>query len=180
MLTWRMFQPLLVVAAAALAVLVGPTPTASAAAKLFGQGPCGFGDGPCLSSTGGLPVSFRSFTFNAPSKGKAEVTFHGTLYCANGGGGNTVDFTTQINAGSETTPSAAGPGGLRQAEVIINGQSKTFNLASTRGITLTKAGNVTVVMRVKINRFDASISCFLYNAAIQRGIHPVAPPCAAS
>ena len=124
-------------------------------------------------------MSFRSFTFNAPSKGKAEVTFHGTLYCANGGGGNTVDFTTQINTGSETTPSAAGPGGLRQAEVIITGQSKTFNLASTRVITLTKAGNVTVVMRVKINRFDATISCFLYNAAFSAALS-LATPCAAS
>jgi len=119
-----------------------------------------------------MPFSLRSFTFNAPSKGKAEVTFHGSLYCANADNGKTVDFTTQITTANESAARAAGPGGMRQAETFTNNQSTTFNLASTRVLTLTKAGNVTVDFRAKSNRFDAGITCFLYNAAFSVNFVP--------
>jgi hypothetical protein len=143
-----------------------------AATEITTQAPCVNGGGYCVffdSNASTIPV-IRSFTFNAPRKGTAAVSFHGSLYC-----GNTVntvqviDLVSQIVTRSTATPSASGPGGLRQAVVLtqapIQGSRDSFNLASTRVFPISGAGSRTYHFKIEKLRMDNYSYCYVYNAA---------------
>jgi hypothetical protein len=146
---------------------------ADAAANIVSQPPCTSGSGYCLQFQAGNPIPvIRSINFNAPSAGKAAVTFHGSMVCSNGSvTDKVVDFATQIVFRSTDTPVVDGPGGMRQAIVLKDSSDHTFNttdslnLASTRYVTFTAAGRRTFYFKIVPLRMDASTSCVVYNAA---------------
>lgn len=107
--------------AIAVGVLLLAAP-ASAALIRF-QAPCGAANDPCLGVAFNepLPKSIRSFSFRAPSAGRAVVTFHGSTTCFYNGtpGGGVVDIVTQIGTDPNATPTAGAPGGLRHQIRIL-------------------------------------------------------------
>jgi hypothetical protein len=112
-----------------------------------------------------IPV-IRSFQFNAPSKGTAAVSFHGSLVCANQNvpGDRVVDFETQIVGAPGAEPNMKGPGGLRLAARLLFGTSDTFNLASTRVVSIPAAGARTLYFKIAPRQMDTNTYCLVYNA----------------
>lgn len=160
----------------ALVLLLGGTPVmapgaASAAAQIKTQEPCTNGGDNCFNFGVGIvglgQFDLRSFTYKAPSKGSAEVSFHGSLLCAADPGSvfKVVDLVTQITNSTTGTIGAGLPGGLRQAMVLAPNTSNTFNLASTRVFTFKAAGSQTYHYRVRPLRIDGGTNCYVYNAA---------------
>lgn len=142
---------------------------ASAAAVIKSQAPCTNGGDDCFNFGSGIVglgnFDMRSFSFTAPSKGSASVTFHGSLLCGVPPGiAKVVDLVTQIT-NSASTAMENGPGGMRQAAVILGNTSQTFNLASTRVFTFSKAGTQTFHFRVRPLRIDSGANCYIFNAA---------------
>ncbi|HMR30658.1 MAG TPA: hypothetical protein PKA13_02225 [Geminicoccaceae bacterium] len=143
---------------------------ASAAAVIKSQSPCTNGGDTCFNFGSGIVglgnFSIRTFSFTAPSKGSASVTFHGSLLCGVPAGTNAkvVDLVTQIT-NSASTAQQQGPGGMRQAAVILSNTSQTFNLASTRVFTFNAKGTQTFQFRVRPLRIDSGVNCYIYNAA---------------
>lgn len=143
---------------------------ASAAALIKSQAPCTNGGDTCFNfgvgSVGLGNFDIRSFAFTAPSKGSASVTFHGSLLCAAppGTSAKVVDLVTQIT-NSASAAQQQGPGGMRQAAVILANTSQTFNLASTRVFTFNAKGTQTFRFRVRPLRIDSGANCYIYNAA---------------
>jgi hypothetical protein len=143
---------------------------ASAAAVIKSQPPCTNGGDNCFNFGSGIVglgnFDIRAFSFAAPSKGSASVTFHGSLLCGvpPGPTAKVVDLVTQIT-NSLSAASQSGPGGMRQAAVIFPNTSQTFNLASTRVFTFNAAGTQTFRFRVRPLRIDAGANCYIYNAA---------------
>jgi hypothetical protein len=142
-----------------------------AAAVIKTQPPCDSGNGNCFNFGVGIvglgQFDIRDFTFKAPSKGTAQVSFHGSLLCSAdlSAGSKVVDLVTQIVNSGSATASPGGAGGLRQALVIPPNTSDTLNLASTRVFTFSGAGSQTFRYRVRPLRIDAGSNCFIYNAA---------------
>ena len=146
---------------------------ASAAPLIQTQNPCVDPEtGECLQFSGGpaltIPI-IRTFKFNAPSAGTAEVTFHGSMLCANSGSiMQVVDVITQIVIGNAPSSDWNGPGALRLAQTIEpntpNDKSDTFNLASTRVITIPAAGVRKFSFKMTPLRVDDHITCFVFNA----------------
>src|SRR3954467_3715147 len=132
------------------------------------QPPCSVGSGrECTNFGSGIVglghFSVRDFTFKAPSKGNAEVSFHGSLLCADTtAASKVVDLVTQI---TNSADAAAQPDGLRQATVLAPNTSQTLNLASTRVVAFKAAGSQTFHLDVRPLRIDAGADCSLYNAA---------------
>lgn len=157
------------VAAVAIAGFAG---AASAAAVIKSQAPCNTGSGgSCFNFGVGIvglgQFDIRSFAFKAPSKGTAEVTFHGSLLCAAETSQPTtvVDLVTQIVNSPSATASPGGPGGMRQAVVLRPSTSDSLNLASTRVFTFNAAGTQTYSFRVRPLRIDSGANCYIYSAA---------------
>jgi hypothetical protein len=143
---------------------------ASAAALIQTQSPCNNGGDACFNfgvGIGGGQFDIRAMTFTAPSKGRADVSFHGSVVCgaANTPGNKVVDLVTQITNSASAIAAPNLPGGLRQATVLAPNTSQTLNLASTRVITFPAAGTQTFRFRVRPLRIDAGTNCFIYNAA---------------
>ena len=144
---------------------------ASAAAQIRTQEPCTNGGDNCFNFGVGIvglgQFDLRSFTYKAPSKGNAEVSFHGSLLCAAEPGSTykVVDLVTQITNTTAGTIGPGLPGGLRQAMVLAPNTSNTFNLASTRMFTIKAAGAQTYRYRVRPLRIDSGSNCYVYNAA---------------
>lgn len=170
------FRELFLVTAAVgllcLSSLVGAAP-AAAAALMKTQAPCTTATNYCLSFAAGDPIPvIRSISFTAPDAGSAQVTFHGSLYCANTGSiaDKVVDLATQIVNDRKATPDPNGPGGLRHAIVLkdttqnAQNTSDTFNLASTRVLALSP-GSHKFYFKIASLRMDAGTTCFVYNAA---------------
>lgn len=168
MTRFRTIGLLLLLLLGALSLAASP---ASAAAKIATQSPCTNGGDNCFNfgagSAGLSYLEFRAFTFSAPSKGTAQVTFHGSLLCAasNTAGNKVVDIETQIVNSSGAIPSANQPGGLRLATVLAPNTSQTLSLASTRVFSVTGSGNQTYRFRSKARRIDSGTNCYIYNAA---------------
>ncbi len=126
----------------------------------------------CLTftNTGPIPV-LRALRFTAPSAGKAAVTFHGALFCANFHltNASVVDLASQIVTDANAVATIQGPGGLRHAIRFEPGtpfaKSDTFNLASTRVVNFAAAGSKTFYMKLASLRMDEATSCFVFNAA---------------
>lgn len=144
--------------------------SASAAAVIKSQAPCTNGGDVCFNFGIGIVglgnFDIRTFAFSAPSKGSASVTFHGSLLCAApvGSVSKVVDLVTQIT-NSTAAAQQQGPGGMRQAVVILPNTSQTFNLTSTRVFTINGAGTQTYRFRVRPLRIDSGANCYIYNAA---------------
>lgn len=140
------------------------------AATIKTQPPCGSGEASCgsFSSNTAQQFDIRTFTFKAPSKGAAEVTFHGSLICANETSNQkTVALVTQIVNAAAATASPGEPGGLRHALLLqpIVYASDTLNLTSTRVVSFGAAGSQTFRYRVRVVFMDPGITCDIYNAA---------------
>jgi hypothetical protein len=155
----------------------GLSDAALAAAVIKTQAPCTAGGGlwcvtfDSFSST--IPV-IRSFSFNAPSKGTAAVTFHGSILCGSifdYSHPDVIDLVSQIVTTSDATPSASGPGGLRLAVVVppvwstLSGSIDSFNLASTRVFTIAAAGAKTYYFKIAKLRMDGESYCVVSNGA---------------
>jgi hypothetical protein len=104
------------------------------------------------------------------------VTFHGELVCSvfsTAFSPRVVDLVSQIVTASNATPSATLAGGLRHAfvftppipNVIYTGYTTSFNLASTRVVAVTSAGNKNFYFKIARQRMDVGTSCVVYNAA---------------
>jgi hypothetical protein len=141
----------------------------ASAATIFKQGPCRHDNEFCrgLISTVTSTQNFRSFTFEAPGPGQAEVSFQGTAVCNNDA--NTpqqVDFLTQIALRNLDEPLINGPGGLRHVAWLFPSGLLTehsFNLASTRSINVRRAGPTTVNFLVRQQAMGPDIICLFYN-----------------
>ena len=144
--------------------------TASAAATIVAQQPCNANTNEFCSyvtSNTQFPMILSSLTFNAPSAGRAEVSFHGTMYCANESTRSAVvDLVTQILT-KPATPVINGPGGARYATRLAAvenpGDSTTFNLASTRGVAVNAAGTQIFAFGVTQQQIDSQTICYFYN-----------------
>lgn len=159
--------------AACLTGLIGFVDAASAAV-IKTQPPCGTVDKYCLVFSGGdeIPV-VQSFTFNAPSAGKAAVSFHGSLVCDNiTFVDKVVDFVTQIVTSASSVPVMNGPGAMRLSAVLKNQlghelklSTDSFNLASTRVFDIGAAGAKTFYFKIKPVRMDPITACRVYSGA---------------
>ena len=148
--------------------------TASAAALIQTQKPCVSASGFCLSFSApgnAIPI-IRSIAFTAATTGTAEVTFHGSLYCANTSGtisDKVVDVVTQIVDRINSTVDPNGPGSLRLAVVLKDTQqnaqntSETFNLATARVLVLSP-GTYKFSFKIAALRMDPGTTCYVYNA----------------
>lgn len=163
-----------------LSVAIGSLCTTAVMAQpvIRTQAPCplavpgGTGAGAyCFSFAPGDPIPIvRAFPFNAPSAGKGSLTFHGTMSCSSF---NTTtyavtDFVSQIVTDVNAVPDVKGPGGLRHGVVLLPnsvGNTDTFNLASTRVISIPAAGPRTFYFKLAPLRMDANTRCYVYNAA---------------
>jgi hypothetical protein len=135
------------------------------------QAPCTTAPGWCLRFTGAaVPPVLRSLTFNAPTAGVAVATFHGSLNCVNTGTARaTIDLVSQIVDSAAAPALQNGPGGLRHLTLLPpqslgQNSAATFNLASTRALSVAAAGSKTFTFKLRRVRMDPGTSCYLYNA----------------
>jgi hypothetical protein len=76
---------------------------------------------------------------------------------------------------SIVAPDPNGPGGLRLAELLPSttlAPSDTFNLASTRVVTIPAAGARRFFFKISAFRMDEFIACFVYNAVFSVSFVP--------
>lgn len=165
----RIFRTAAILGSLVACALAVPAGTAAAAAVIRSQTPCAGLNGICIYFARNIPVQLdlRSFKFTAPSKGSAEVSFHGSMVCDGDStpGNKVVDLATQIVNSTTAIATPQEPGGLRQALVISPITSDTLNLASTRVFTFNAAGSQTYYYRMRPLRIDAGVACSVYNAA---------------
>jgi len=80
-----------------------------------------------------------------------------------------VDLAAQIVTAGPAVPDPNGPGGLRLAEAFAAPKtialSDTFNLASTRVVTIPAAGAHKFLFKISVLRMDPQTACYVYNAA---------------
>lgn len=150
----------------------------SAVTFMATQAPCS----PEMNCSGFVPsstvVEVRSFTFNAPGKGIAQVFFNGSMSCGNYEKrfAVVVDLQSQIVNLPNAQPSYNGPSGLRLATVLENANEipyigfiqpefDSFDLASTRMFKVTAAGSQTYRFKIGKLRMDAGSLCSISNAA---------------
>ena len=152
------------------ALTIGPD-DAFAAALIRSQAPCSqdASSGACFvfaSYITGVTNSFQTFSFSAPSRGSASVTFHGSAVCSatTAPGNKVVDIVTQIT-NALSNPSQGGAGGMRQAMVLQPNTSDTFNFTSPRVFTINAKGTQTYRFRVRGLRVDNGLTCYAYNMA---------------
>ena len=164
----------LVSCGAVVCAMIFGTLQVSAGAMVRTQTPCVDKTlGYCLAFFGPSPTIpvIRAFNFNAPSAGTAEVIFHGSLFCSNHSVGveEVVDLAAQIVTAGSAVPDPNGPGGLRLAEAFAAPKtitlSDTFNLASTRVVTIPAAGAKKFLFKISVLRMDPQTACYVYNAA---------------
>ena len=133
--------------------------------KLQQQQPCA---GICkqLTFETQFPLTVRSFTFNAPSKGRALVHFHGSIVCS-GAAGYGFNLNSQITDASNANPNSVGPGGLKLfGRADDSAGEMPFNLASNR-VFAVEEGNNTFFFRIGGGGLplNPGTQCFIYNAS---------------
>ncbi|MFO1036335.1 MAG: hypothetical protein U1E45_05790 [Geminicoccaceae bacterium] len=147
------------------------------AAKVISQTPC---SGTCAEFyvSGGTATripTIASFSFDAPARSTALVTFNGSAFCNLSAEAfhGVVDLVSQITTGT-AAPSQAGPGGARHTMVLTNPSldllnflpdTVPLNVAATRAITYATAGRKTVYFKVARLRMDDGTSCAFTNTA---------------
>ncbi|MEJ8571951.1 hypothetical protein [Microbaculum marinum] len=149
-------------AAGASAVAAG----VSAAELVKTQPPC---PGVCVSmGAGDTTVVARKISFDAPRKGTAVVTFHGTLYCLSNRALQT-NFIIYSQIVIKGAPDPEGPSGLSFIESVepYDGNSRTvsFNLASTRVYNVGKPGKRTYQFKLAPFGMPADAGCSVYSGA---------------
>lgn len=151
-----------------LFAVMGFATGSASAANVFNQAPCVPGpDCGTLLVGGPDPRTVRSYVFNAPRAGHAEVHFTGSLVCTSDESqGKTVAFDTQITGGI-TAPVIGSPSALRHSGFLpaVSGSTLTFNLASSRAIQVAAAGPVRIFFMLGVNEIDSDMSCAFYNNA---------------
>jgi hypothetical protein len=152
---------------ASFAGFAGLAVPAQAKAVIKTQTPCTTSQGYCLQilPTGTIPT-IRSFQFTAPSKGTAEVTFHGSLVCTFANplaGAAVVDLVSQIVLTAASVPDVNGPGALRHAGTLLP-STISFNLASTRVFNIPAAGTKTYHFRIARQQMGANSACVVHTA----------------
>jgi hypothetical protein len=161
----------LLVFAAFLCFITGP----ALAAGFLTQKPCDPGAGFCkfISPASAIPT-IRKIAFKAPGKGKANVSFNGSLVCeTDGAAPRIVDFASQITDVGNATADPAGPGGLRHTtQFDVNQQTATMNLASSRLFNISGAGKNKFFFRLTALQFDTNTSCYIYNAVFTVDFKP--------
>jgi hypothetical protein len=117
----------------------------------------------CVTLVSNGTVTARSFTFNAPRRGTAIVSFQGTLYCLNNNPSTVVLGIESQIVQNDAEPSAAGPSGLdyQQALPPFNGASSTdsFNLSSTRVFGINGPGPRTYQFNLASLSIPANAGC---------------------
>jgi hypothetical protein len=139
---------------------------ASAATLMRTQAPCAVNTH-CVTFPfeGAIPL-VRTFFFDAPSRGVAQVFFHGSLFCDSGPAASNVVLDGQIVTNTGTVPNASGPGGQRYAISLgAASRSDTFGLTATRDFVIPAAGRHNYYFKlVRIQMHEGS-RCWVYNAA---------------
>jgi len=116
-----------------------------------------------------IPV-LRTFEFNAPSPGRAQVTFHGTMMCGNSETARRFfQFVSQIVRNPSAFANSTGPGGLSHDDSLEAasggiGPRQFFNLASTRVFRIRAAGQQVFHFKLDKLRMDSGIECLGFNA----------------
>jgi hypothetical protein len=156
------------------AAVFASTP-ASAVALIQTQPPCTTAGGACMSFSGTdtIPTLIRSIAFSAPSKGKAAVSFTGSMFCQNNDSelSRVLDFVTGITLNQGAVPTLSDSGALRQAmrlAPLFTGtvqMSATFNLASTRVFAVPAAGVQNYFFKLNTLRMDSTTACTIYDAS---------------
>jgi hypothetical protein len=150
-----------------------------AATVLSTQPPCTNSEGYCKAFFYNYDVPIiRSFTFNAPGPGVAQVFFNGSVQCSNLERNflAVVDLQSQIVTSTGAQPNANAPSGLRLATVLEDAdvlpyvnvtvpKFDSFDLASTRMFAISKAGNQTYHFKIGKLRIDPIVFCVVYNAS---------------
>lgn len=141
---------------------------AFAAAKIVTQPPCYVINDVCRTIS--APVTnantdLGTIDFRSPGKGSALLTFNGSLVCSatTGAVNRVVDIMTGITDSPNGAIGPTKPGGLRLATVLSPVTSQTFNLAATAVVTFDRATSKTFRYQLWPYRFDAGVSCKLYN-----------------
>jgi hypothetical protein len=131
------------------------------------QPPC-----PAISCAGLVSngtVTARSFTFNAPRRGKAIVSFQGVLYCLNNNPNQIFIFAESQIVENNATPSAGGPSGLDYQQAVpaatLGSGTESFNLSSTRVFNINGAGARTFQFRVTAGSIPANAGCSVRHGA---------------
>ena len=143
---------------------------ALAAAMIKTQPPCNSGGDNCFNFGVGIvglgQFDIRDFAFKAPSKGTAQVSFHGSLLCA-----------ADLSAGSSGRPGDADrqfghrhrfAQWLRRAAPSPGDTAQHVGhpeLGLDAGVHDQRGGTQTYRYRVRPLRIDAGSNCFIYNAA---------------
>jgi hypothetical protein len=121
-----------------------------------------------IPSGSSMPWS-RDMVFNAPSRGIAVISVHGSLRCGSFDAttNRVVDFASQIVTDQNANPDVAGPGGLRHVDVLLpagnGGDGGQFSLASTRTLDIPAAGNQFYYFVLARTRQDDNTICFVSN-----------------
>lgn len=154
--------------ASVLACVLGVA--AQAAAKIKSQLPCAAANGLCRNVGADTSVEqvIRNFSFTAPSKGVAQVTFHGSLVCTDTEGlANRASFVSQILANNEELD-ATKAGYLRHEAVMdtydqsYNSKRVSFNLHSTRVYDFAGAGAANFKFVLKRQNIGVVGACAVY------------------
>jgi hypothetical protein len=107
----------------------------------------------------------RRFSFIAPSKGQASVTFHGHVICENETvAAAPVSFDTQIVDVEGASPNHNGPGGHRHSGFVGAFFSHSFILNATRVFAIGAAGNKEYFFKLKPSLIPDKILCNVFNA----------------
>ena len=145
-------------------------------ASIRSQTPCPAPPGgACITINEGtsLPITVRSFTFNAPVNSVGNIAFEGSMSCFEVASNQvTIDLATQISPSPDRAPDFNGPGALRHRATLGDlGTRVTFNLASSRVRPFPTGGNQTVHFRLggTVPNFT---SCEIYNAAFTVTLTP--------
>ena len=154
--------------AAAFAILLLPPAVATSRADVIRQQQAC--NGACANLNPNGTTTVRSFTFNAPRRGTAIVSFNGTLYCNNTGMNvESPLFQSQI-VENNAQPNPNGPSGLELQTTMEPGNSAnqilTHNLASSRIFQINAPGTHTFQLRIDAF-IGAGVSCAVRQGAFR-------------
>ena len=133
------------------------------------QPPCSATGGPCIDFTGATTTAVlaRSFAFDAPGRGAAQVFFNGSLFCvATSQGGANLTLEGQIVTSLSAAASAAGAGGQYYSITFeASGRSDTFNMSATRVFAIPAAGRQNYYFKLTKTLMHDGARCWVYGAA---------------
>lgn len=123
---------------------------------------------PAIGPSGNIPP-IRTLEFEAPSDGRAEVTFHGSIYCENVNPRRSfIDLVHQIYVGKHRPAAENGMGGNKSVLLLQKGTPHRFASASLAGnrVVDVKKGKITFGLAISRQSLSASATCKVRNAAL--------------